>query len=356
MRRAAWPWLFLSSLLVVMVTSGRSAADLTPQAEAARFYQGKTLRLIVASGPGAAFDMWSRLIARHMGKHIPGSPSIIVQNMPGGGQVIGANYLYSVAKPEGITFVTITGTLYLLQMTGAPGVQFNWSDFTFIGRTQGVTTVFFIRADIPYKDWRELRAAKEPIHVGSTGSGTRHIVPAIMKEILGFNLNIISGYPSAALADAAVERRELAGGAFAMPQYIAREPAKTWHEKGFVRTILQTGKERDPLLDRGVPSIWEIAKELRIPDADVELMETLMNSFDLLVTFVAPPGVPADRAKILREAFHRTLREPAFVREAEKVIGVAPNSMDPEEMHRLAVRVTKVRPEIAARVKELLGH
>lgn len=141
-----------------------------------------------------------------------------------------------------------------------------------------------------------------------------------------------------------------------MPQYIAREPAKTWHEKSFVRTILQTGKERDPLLDPSIPSIWEIAKELRTPDGDLEFMETLMNSFDLLVTYVAPPGVPAERAKILREAFHRTLREPAFVREAEKVIGVAPSSMDPEEMHRLAVRVAKVRPEIAARVKELLGH
>lgn len=318
------------------------------------FYDGKTLRLIVPTAPGASFDIWSRLLARHMKRQISGNPNIIVQNMPGGGQVIAANYLYRVAKPDGLTFGMLTGTLYLFQIARASGVEYNWSDFTFIGRAAGAGAVFFIRADLPFKDWREVRSAKQAIPVGSAGSGTRHMVPVMMRDVLGFNLNIVAGYPGAALIDAALERGEVSGSAFAMPAYIAREPALSWHKRGFVRTILQIAKTRDHRLNLEVPTIWEIAKELRAPAEGLEFMETVTRSFDLLFTYVAPPRLPVERTRVLREAFHSTMKDPLFVREVEKALGEGPDPMEPEELQRLAAQVMKVGPQTAARVRELL--
>ncbi len=340
------------AVLAFLFAAGTSDREVAAQE---KFYQGKTMRIIVGAPPGGFFDLWSRLLARHMGRHIAGNPSMIVQNMPGAGSMHAANHLFGVAKPDGLTFGTVIGNVCLLQLAGAPGVAFNWPEFTFIGRTTGDPAVFYILADLPYKNWRDLRAATKPIPVGSVGAGSTHIVPMILKDVLGFNLQVISGYPGGAPIDVAMERREVEGSGRSTSVYVGREPFLTWHKKAFVRPIAQTGRERDPRLPADVPTVWEIAKELALPEADLKFMETAYWPFDWQWIYVAPPGIPAERVKILREAFHKALRDPALLKEGEKT-GLFPDPIDPDELKRLGVQVMKIDSGTAARVKKLLGY
>ena len=348
-RRAA----AISAMLTFVLMAGLYAdTDVGAQE---KFYQGKTMRIIVGAPLAGFFDLWSRLLARHMGRHIPGNPSMIVQNMPGAGSMHAANHLYGVAKPDGLTFGTVIGNVCLLQLAGAPGVAFNWPEFTFVGRTTGDPAVFYILADLPYKDWRDLRAAAKPVPVGSVGAGSTHIVPMVLKDVLGFNLQVISGYPGGAPIDAAMERREVEGSGRSISVYVGREPFLTWHKKGFVRPIAQTGRERDPRISPDVPTVWEIAKELAVPETDLKFMETAYWPFDWHWVYLAPPGVPAGRVNILRDAFHKALSDPALLKEGEK-IGLFPDPIDPQELQRLAREVMKIDPGTVARVKKLLGY
>jgi tripartite-type tricarboxylate transporter receptor subunit TctC len=357
MKRLVWLCIWFTCLSLVVSTYARPAANAAAAPASAPFYEGKTIRIIVGFPPGGFYDLWSRLLARHMGRHVPGNPRFIVQNIPGAGSALAANHLYQLAKPDGLTFGTVVGSLYLMQMGGASGVEFDWPKFTFVGRTTGDTSVFYVRADSPYRTWQDVRAAKEPIPVGASGtaSGT-YIVPQVMKETFGFNLNLITGYPGGAPIDAAMERGELTGSSRSIGPYVGREPFLTWHKKGFVRPIVQTGKERDRRLDANVPTVWDIARELRSPKADLEFMETAFKGLDeWFWLYIAPPGIPAERVKILRDGFHKALNDPRLREEGAK-IGLIPDPTDPVEIQRLAAEVMNVDRKTMERVKKLLGH
>jgi tripartite-type tricarboxylate transporter receptor subunit TctC len=357
MKKAASFCLLLACLSLAATAFAPFTATAAQSPEELQFYEGKTMRIIVGFPPGGFYDLWSRLLARHMGRHLPGSPRFIVQNLPGAGSALAANHLYQLAKPDGLTFGTVVGSLYLMQMGGAPGVEFNWPKFTFVGRTTGDTSVFYVRSDSPHRTWQDVRAAKEPIPVGASGtaSGT-YIVPQVMKETFGFNLNLITGYPGGAPIDAAMERGELTGSSRSIGPYVGREPFLTWHKKGFVRPIVQTGKERDRRLDANVPTVWDIAGELRSPKADLEFMETAFKGLDeWFWLYIAPPGIPAERVKILRDGFHKALNDPRLREEGAK-IGLIPDPTDPVEIQRLAAEVMNVDRKTLERVKKLLGH
>lgn len=352
MKRVAWFMMLIFLTLVVTEYVQR-----TGSAVAASFYEGKTIRIIVGFPPGGFYDLWSRLLARHMGRHIAGNPRFIVQNMPGGGSVVTANHLYQVARPDGLTFGTVAGSLYLLEMARAPGVEFSWPKFTFVGRTTGDASVLYVRSDSPYKNWQDVRAAKEPIPVGASGtaSGT-YIVPQVMKEVFGFNLNVITGYPGGAPIDVAMERGELTGSSRSIGPYVGREPFLTWHKKGFVRPIAQTGKKRDPRVDAAVPTVWEIANELRVPKGDLQFIETAFTGLDeWFWLYIAPPGIPPERVKILRDGFHKALNDPRFLEDGKK-LGLFPDPTDPLEIQRMAAEVMNVDRQTVERVRKLLGN
>lgn len=342
-------------LWVSLVLHGSARPPSAQTAEPDPFYKGKTIRIIAGFPPGGFYDLWSRLLARHMSKYIPGNPNIIVQSMPGAGSAMAANHIFQVAKPDGLTFGTVSGVLYLSQLAGAPGAVFNWPEFTYIGRTTGDASVLYIQSDLPYKDWRDVRNAKEAIPIGSSGSGSTHIVPTVLRDVLGFNLKPIPGYSGGAPIDAAIERGEVAGSARGISAYVGREPYLTWHKKGFVRAIAQTGKERDGRIDPDVPTVWEIAAELDVPAADLEFMETAFRGFDWLWVYMAPPGLPDERRAILREAFHQALKDPVFLAEGKRM-GLIPDPIDPAELQRLSAQVMDVKPENVERVRKLLGR
>ncbi len=145
----------------------------------ANIYQGKTLKVIVGSAPGGGYDQWARLMAQYIGKHIPGHPTVIVQNMPGAGGVVAANYLYNLVKPDGLTVMAFNPALYFEQLVARPETKFDWTKFSWIGSPEKNDAVHFIRSDSPYKTIEDLRNIKEPAKCGSSGPSTAHYFPRL---------------------------------------------------------------------------------------------------------------------------------------------------------------------------------
>ena len=234
----------------------------------APFYQGKTIKIIVGTPPGNLYDLWARLIVAHMGKHIPGNPDFIVQNMPGAGHVVAANHLYSVAKPDGLTLIgSIIPSLYLNQLVGRKEIQFDWAKYGWIGAPARGASHMYMRADTPYKTIEDVRTAKEPPKCGATGvSGPDSYLPKLLQEILGARFNIVAGYPGGADIDLAVERGEIHCRAFTIEAFFGREPYHTWRKKGFVRHLFQTSAKRDPRLP-DTPTVAELMDQYKTNEA-----------------------------------------------------------------------------------------
>ena len=163
------------------------------------YYQGKQIRLIIGSSPGGGYDLWPRMMLRYLTKHIPGNPEIVPQNMPGAGGVVGANYVYGIAKPDGLTIGAFNPALYFDQLIKREEVKFDWSKFAWIGSPEQNDILHFIRTDAPYKTIDDLRNAKEPPKCGSSGTGTTgHYIPRLLEEVLGIAFRLV---PEAVEAD-----------------------------------------------------------------------------------------------------------------------------------------------------------
>jgi tripartite-type tricarboxylate transporter receptor subunit TctC len=160
------------------------------------FYQGKTIRIIVGYLAGDNHDLWARAYGRFMGKHIPGNPDFVVQNMPGAGSMIAANHVYNLTKPDGLTLGALGGALYYAQLTGRGEVKFDWAKFTWIGTADRNGTLVFMRSDAPYKTLEDIRHAKEGPKCSATGVGSAgYDMPRLLGETLGLKFTVVSGYP-----------------------------------------------------------------------------------------------------------------------------------------------------------------
>jgi len=318
------------------------------------FFEGKTLLIVVGSAPGGPFDSWARLIAQHMGKYIPGHPKFIVQNMPGGGSMIAANYVYTVAKPDGLTLGTVQAALYLEQLVGRKEVQFDWAKFAWIGNPESVDRVFFIRADTPYKTLEDIRKASEPPKCGSQATGTvANYFPRLLEDALGLKLNVVTGYKGAADIRLAIERGEVHCYGFSVQGFFTTEPSRTWAKTGFVRVLIQGGKKRDPRLP-DVPTIWELMERHKTPEETRRLVRVLLAPDELGRVLFGPPGIPADRVKTLREAFMKTMSDPELLAEAKKR-GFEVTPIGGEELESMAKDLMAQPPEVIERMKKLLA-
>src|SRR5829696_6522771 len=167
----------------------------TPGAAQTPYYQGKTITIITGSQTGDVFDIFARMIATHIGKHIPGNPNAVVQNMTGAGHIVAANYVYSVAKPDGLTLLAPNPNLYVDQLVGRPEIKFDWAKFAWLGNAQRTTDMLYMRIDAPFKTMEDVRSAKEPPKCGATGTGTTgYLVPRLLDETIGAKFNVITGY------------------------------------------------------------------------------------------------------------------------------------------------------------------
>src|ERR671918_104004 len=320
------------------------------------FYKGKTITVYVGTTPGALYDQWSRILAMHMGKHIPGKPDMIVQNMPGAGHKIAANYVYAKTKPDGLSLIgSIVPALYFDQLIGRKEVQYDWAKFVWIGSPVKGESQMYMRADTPYKTMDDVRNAKEPPRCGAQGtSDSAYYLPKLFEETLGAKFNLVQGYPGGPEIDLAVERGEIQCRAFTIEAFLSREPYHTWRKKGFVRNIVQTGKKRDSKLP-DTETIWELMDKYKTPEASRRLATVMLASGALGRPMLATPGVPPDRVKILREAFNKTMEDKEFLAELEK----RKFELDPspgEELEKIVKDAISQPPEIVARIKKLLGE
>lgn len=339
--------LFSSSLGAVLYASAIQAQ--------ANFFQGKTIRVIRGGQAGDLYDLWTRHIATYLGKHIPGNPSINVQNMPGAGSVIAANYIYNVAKPDGLTLGSLNSAIYMDQVIGRKEVQFDWAKLNWFGTPEPTELLFIIRGDSPYKSIDDLRGGGEPPKCGSTGTASiTYHVPKLIEDVLSGKTTIIAGYKGAGDIDVALERGELQCRLITIAAFFGREPHISWYKKGFTRPLVQTGRKRDPLLPE-TPTFYELMDRYKVRDADRRLATLIMASNEFGRPWVGPPNMPADRVKILRDAWNRTLKDPDLLGEAKKRRWpVSP--IGGEELAALAKEVTTQPVEVVARLKQLLGE
>jgi putative tricarboxylic transport membrane protein len=270
-------------------------------------FAGKTITIVVGYKPGGGYDATARLMARHLPQHIPGKPTVIVQNMPGGNSIIAANHIYNVAKGDGLTIGTFNRNLPIAQLTGVQGVKFDITKFQWIGSVANETTVLAIRDDLPYKTFDDMRKAKEPIVIGSTGPGANtYDFPLLLKDLLGVNLKIVSGYSSSADIMLAVERKEVDGRA---GSYSSIEP---FIDRKLVHPVIRARSSDKRLQQLPVDESFA-------PNPRAKAIMALRSAPELIARpYVLPPSTPADIVKTLRDAFAAAIKDPALQAEAKK--------------------------------------
>ena len=318
------------------------------------FYQGKTITIIAAAKPGDVYDLYPRLVAEFMPKHIPGNPNIIIQNVAGAAGLIGTNQVYNIAKPDGLTLGAIYPALYFEQLAKRPEAKFDWTKFIWIGSTVSSNSHMYMRADAPYKTIEDVRTATTPPKCGATGvTSSAYYMPKLLEDAIGAKFEVVSGYVAGSDIDLAVERGEVQCRAFTINAFFSREPFITWRKKNFVRVLYQTGSKRDARL-KDVPLFTELMDKYKTVESVRRLAKVVLAADEFGRPIVFPPGVPADRVKIIRDAFNKTISDPAFLAEAER----RRLDIDPatgEELESLAKEVMTATPDVIEKVKKLIG-
>jgi len=342
------------SLLPAIIWSLSSVCTTLAQSEP--FYKGKTIKVVVGTTAGSLYDLWARTIAAHLVKQIPGNPDSFVQNMPGAGHKVATNYMYNVAKPDGLTIIgSILPGVYMDQLIGRPEVKYDWAKFVWIGSPVKSESQMTMRADAPYKSIDDIRNAKEPIRCGSSGtSGTDYMVSRLLEEIMPpLKIHSVLGYPGGPELDLAIERGEILCRTFTVETFFAREPYITWKKNGFVFNPFQTGRKRDPRL-ADVPTLYELMDRYKTPESGRRLATVILANGTLGRPIFTSPGTPPVRVKVLREAFDKMLKDPAFLDDIKK----KKFELDPISGAELEVTVKEVMSqpaEIIDRLKKLLG-
>jgi tripartite-type tricarboxylate transporter receptor subunit TctC len=339
-----------SLAILLLLVCGREAAAQTP------YFQGKTIRVVVGYPAGSAHDLWARLIAPQLSKHIPGNPTTVVQVMPGAGSMTATNYIYGVAKPDGLTVGVNNAALYFEQLLKKKEVQFDWSKFTWVGSTTRTSPILYMWANTPYKTIHDVRTATTPPKCGVTGTGnTGYYLPKLLEETLGAKFQLVTGYQGGADIELAVERGEVQCRAFTIQVFFGREPFNTWRSKNLVRVLVYGGKKRDPRLP-DTPLLNELMDQYKTADLHRRLVNVMLGSGEFgSAPMFAPPGTPPEATKILRAAYAKGLTSPDLIAEAKKQ-GLEPELIPGEEMEALAKDVLNQPPEVIGLMKKVMGE
>ena len=325
-----------STAVIVLALGG--IAD----AHAQSIFEGKTVRIIVGLAPGGGFDSYARVIARHMGRHIPGTPTIVVENMTGAGSLISANHVYRVAKPDGLTIGHFNGGLFLGQVLGQPGIEFDARKFELIGAAIKEDSVCALSKASGITSERPIKIIVPLPPGGSPDNNAR-----VLKAALGLPIQLVSGYKGTAEIRLAVASGELAGACWSWESM-----RSTWRgalDTGEVVAVLQTSYRSFPDL-ASVPLALSLAKT---EEAKRLIRAGIQNPSAFARPFALPPSTPKDRVQVLRKAFQETLKDPAFVAEMDK----AKLTLEPataEELERLVAEVFALDQTLIATLKDVL--
>ena len=319
------------------------------------FYRGKMFKIVVGSPPGGFYDAWARLLSRHMPKYIPGNPGSIVQNMPGAGSLVAANYVYNLAKPDGLTVVMPNGKIYMDQLAGRAEAKFDVRKFSWLGTQEKTHMLLYMRSDTPYTTFAEIRRAKEPPKCGSSGTNDAgFLLPRVLEEVFGVKFNLVSGYIGGTQIDIAVERNEIVCRGMAITSHSGREPFDTWHKKGFDRHLVQTARKRDPRM-ADAATFYELMDQEKVSEMSRRVAHVILMGGEFGRPMLATPGVPAERVDALRRAYVQALKDPELLAEARR----SKMDIDPvtgEELQTLIQEVMNQPAEVIERAKKFLAN
>lgn len=320
-----------------------------PAYAAAPYYEGKTIRLVVGFSAGGGFDTYSRLIGRHLGRHIPGGPAIVVENMPGAASLVAANHVYNVAKPDGLTILNFHGNQVINQVIGKPGIEFDARKFEYIGiPTQDNVACAFNKAS-GITSFDSLRNAKMPVKLGGVAPGdTTYNTAKLLIAALKLPIQLVAGYKGTAEIRLAAEAGEVAGGCWQW------ESIKSiWRQgidSGSVATVLQVNAQPHPELSK-VPNAIDFA-----PNETSKLLLKYGGHDPAAITrpYAVAPGTPKDRVQMLRKAFVETLKDPEFLADAKKS-RLDTDPLTGEEIDKIVAQLFKMSPSLVNQLKEILN-
>jgi tripartite-type tricarboxylate transporter receptor subunit TctC len=308
------------------------------------FYSGKTVTIIIPIGPGGAYDAYARLVSRHLGKHLPGNPTIIARNMPGAGGVIASNYLYNVAPQDGTTLAIITSSFANEQVSGNPQIKYDARRFLAVGCLLDTTSVLFFWHASPIKTLQDMLTRPATIAISSVNEVPAYRLRA-MNKFIGTSLKAIPGYPSARDYVLAAERGETDGGT---STFIGLSQLFSSYIKDKKLNILvQFASDRDPQMP-DVATVIELTKD---PEAK-QIFHQLVSNDEIGRSLFTTPNVPADRLGLLRAAFQEMLGDAEFLDEAKRLrLPLVPKSG--EQMQKVVAEMFALSPEALAKIRDL---
>jgi len=311
-----------------------------------QFYAGKSVDLIVGYPTGGSNDTWSRILARHIGRHIPGKPNVVVKNMPGAGSFVALNNIYNVLPKDGTIIALGAPTAPLDEKFGTSNVRFKTAEFNWIGRIDSLINIVFMWHTSPVKTFAE--AQKMQSTLSGTGVGSLvSIFPTVTNNVLGTKFKLIMGYKGSRDAQLAVERGEVEGHSTSWTAVKVAHP--DWRPQKKISILLQYGLNKHPELTE-IPTIVELARS----DEQRQVLRAVMNASEIGTAYFTSPGVPADRVTALRRAFDATMKDPEFLADAAKLkLGI--NPITGEELQKLVGEVSGLSPDMVAKVRTAWG-
>lgn len=325
-------------LVALAISTLSPCAAQTPE----QFYKGKQIELAIGYPPAGSNDIYARLLARHLGKHIPGNPTIVPQNRPGAGSFLTLAYITNVAPKDGTVIGIGAPTAPLDEKLGSQGVRFKSAEFNWIGRIDSLINMVFLWHTSPVKTIED--AFKTEAKLSGTGVGsTVSIYPTVMNNVLGTKFKLIMGYKGSNDAQLAVERGEVEGHSTSWTAVKVAHP--DWRPEKKINIVVQFSVKRHPEM-ADVPTVVELGRT----DEERQILRAVVNAAEIGTAFFTTPGAPPDRVETLRRAFDATMKDPEFLAEAERsTLTVGP--LAGEELQKLVAEVSGLTPELIEKVK-----
>jgi tripartite-type tricarboxylate transporter receptor subunit TctC len=323
-----------------LLTALNASAWADPVAD---FYRGKQVRFIISSATGGDYDQWSRMIVRFLGKHMPGNPTFIPQNMPGGGQIIATNHLFNAAAQDGTVIGMIGRNLPNDALLKKEGVRFDPLKFNWLGSPELTNRVCVAIEGAPVQKAQDL--FQRELLVGGAGAGTAvSTTPTLLERLLGMKFKLVEGYGSSSGVLLAMERGEVQGICQSLSSLRGSKP--DWFKTGKLKVLFNT--ERQPVPGLNAPSVFEFAKT----DEQRRILGLYTSSVEFGRPIVAPPNVPKERVAALRKALADTLKDPELLDEAKKQ-GMEMTYVSGEELEKLIADLMSTPPEIVDKMREM---
>jgi tripartite-type tricarboxylate transporter receptor subunit TctC len=341
-----WKWGVMAAAVAALLTSGARADAV------ADFYKGKTVNLLIGAAPGGGFDIGGRLMARYMGKYIPGEPNIVPQNMQGAGGLRMANTLANTAPRDGTTFGIHVRGIIQQPMLGDPKAKFDPLALTWIGTMSSAkhdTYLLVMHKNSGVRTYEDMRRKDKQVSLGSVGGVSTNVIFALVSpELFGFNTRLIKGYAGSAGVMLAVQRHEVDGSFIGLSSLVGAQGELL--KSGDLIPVLQLARsERHPRFP-DVP----LGRELVRNAADGQLLAFMESLFFVALPFSGPPGIPADRTKALREAFMKANADPEYLAEAQKLnVDVSP--LDGETVTKIIAEMKATPTAVIERYKKILA-